>query len=107
MNEQAPDFRQQQERQVILGRRVFTNRVTTWPKLFVNLRSSCGTELTAQYPLHVVCAWIGNSPTVARDHYMQVTEDHFRQAAENKRGGKGFAKRRRMRRTFFFPDGAE
>lgn len=51
-----------------------------WPRLFQNLRASRETELTQHYPLHVVCAWIGNSQAVAAKHYLQVTEDHFRQA---------------------------
>lgn len=55
--------------------------VTLWPKLFVNLRSSRETELAAEHPTHVVCAWLGNSPAVAAEHYLQVTEDHYRAAA--------------------------
>src|SRR5262249_10224010 len=27
------------------------------------------TELAATYPLHVVCAWIGNTATIAQKHY--------------------------------------
>ena len=52
-----------------------------WPKLFQNLRSTRETELTEHWPEHVVCAWIGNSTTVARKHYLQVTEGHFERAA--------------------------
>ena len=55
--------------------------IEPWPKLFQNLRSTRETELAEQYPLHVVCAWIGNSQPVAAKHYLQVTEGHFRQAA--------------------------
>ena len=54
--------------------------VEPWPKLFQNLRSTRETELTESYPLHVVCAWIGNSQVVATKHYLQVTDDHFAQA---------------------------
>ncbi|MBI5289569.1 MAG: tyrosine-type recombinase/integrase, partial [Chloroflexi bacterium] len=36
-----------------------------WPKLFQNLRSSRETELAESWPLHVVCAWLGNSRLVA------------------------------------------
>ena len=36
-----------------------------WPKLFQNLRSTRETELAEEYPMHVVCAWIGNSQAVA------------------------------------------
>jgi hypothetical protein len=59
-----------------------TARLTPWPKLFQNLRSTRETELTKEYPLHVVCAWIGNSQSIAAKHYLQVTEEHVRQAAE-------------------------
>ncbi|MBL9000770.1 MAG: tyrosine-type recombinase/integrase, partial [Phycisphaerae bacterium] len=48
--------------------------VRAWPKLFHNLRSSCQTELEERHPTHVVCAWLGNSPAVARAHYLQVRE---------------------------------
>lgn len=46
------------------------------------LRSTCETELSADHPIHVVCAWIGNRPRVARAHYLQVTETDFRQAVQ-------------------------
>jgi integrase len=52
-----------------------------WEKLFQNLRSTRETELAETYPIHVVCKWLGNTPKVARDHYLQVTEDHFAAAA--------------------------
>ncbi len=51
-----------------------------WPKLFQNCRSSRETELAENYPVQVVCDWIGNSPKVAARHYLQVTEDHFEKA---------------------------
>ena len=35
--------------------------VKPWPKLFQNLRSTRETELAESYPIHVVCAWLGNS----------------------------------------------
>ena len=57
-----------------------------WPKLFHNLRASRETELAADYPIHVVCAWIGNTERIAAKHYLQVTEDYF------ERAGKGAAK---------------
>jgi len=56
--------------------------LTPWPKLFHNLRVSRHTELATEYPIHVVCAWIGNSATIARRHYMQVTDDYFKRAAQ-------------------------
>jgi hypothetical protein len=57
--------------------------LTAWPRLFQNLRASRETELTAEYPLHVVCAWIGNTERIAAKHYLQVTEDYFARAAED------------------------
>jgi len=52
-----------------------------WPKLFQNLRSTRETELAQDYPMHVVCAWIGNTKAVAAKHYLQVTDDDFAKAA--------------------------
>ncbi|MFC1635169.1 tyrosine-type recombinase/integrase [Planctomycetota bacterium] len=53
-----------------------------WPKPFQNLRSTRETELAEVWPEHVVCAWIGNSRKVAREHYLQVTDEHFERAAQ-------------------------
>ncbi len=58
--------------------------VEVWPKLFQNLRSTRQTELEATFPLHVVCAWLGNSPQVAREFYLQVTDAHFAEAVAPK-----------------------
>lgn len=54
-----------------------------WPKLFQNLRSTRETELAEQFPIHVVCKWIGNSQPVAAKHYLQVTDEHFEKAVQN------------------------
>jgi integrase len=56
--------------------------VKPWPKLFHNLRANRETELAADYPLHVVCEWIGNSALIAQKHYLQVTEANYEQAAQ-------------------------
>jgi len=55
--------------------------ITPWPKLFQNLRASRQTELVKQYPLHLVAAWIGNTPDVAMEHYLQVRDDDFTAAS--------------------------
>jgi integrase len=52
----------------------------TWPKLFQNLRSSRETELAKEFPMHVVCKWIGNTEAVARKHYLQVTDADYEKA---------------------------
>ena len=36
-----------------------------------------------EYPIQVVCDWIGNSPQVASRHYLTTTEVHFRKAVQN------------------------
>jgi integrase len=51
-----------------------------WPRLFHNMRASRQTELTARFPLHVVCEWIGNSALIADKHYLQVTDEHYADA---------------------------
>ena len=51
-----------------------------WQKPWQNLRSTRETELTNEYPLHCVTAWLGNTPKVATAHYLQVTEEHFTKA---------------------------
>jgi hypothetical protein len=33
-------------------------------------------------PSHVVCAWIGNSESVAQKFYLQTTDDHFAKAVQ-------------------------
>jgi integrase len=57
--------------------------LTPWPKLFQNLRSTRQTELADEFPAHVVSDWIGNSKPVAAKHYLQVTDQHFKKAAQN------------------------
>jgi integrase len=52
-----------------------------WPKLFQNLRSTRETELNEDWPEHKVCKWIGHSKAIAREHYLQVTDDDFKRAA--------------------------
>ncbi len=52
-----------------------------WPRLFHNLRASRQTELCQRFPIHVVCAWLGNSQLVAAKHYLQVTDGDFERAA--------------------------
>gem|GEM_PF-3475269 len=30
--------------------------------------------LAGEYPIHVVCTWLGNKVSIAQKHYLQVTE---------------------------------
>lgn len=52
-----------------------------WPRLFQNLRSSCETDLAIKHGIHVACKWIGNSPDIAKRHYLQVLESHYAEAS--------------------------
>ncbi len=54
--------------------------LTAWPRLWHNLRASRQTELAASYPLHTVCAWIGNTKAIAAGHYLQVTDPDWARA---------------------------
>jgi len=54
-----------------------------WERPFQNLRATRETELAAEYPLHVVTAWIGNTALVAQKHYLQVTDADFQRAAKS------------------------
>jgi integrase len=64
-----------------------------WPKLWHNMRSSRQTELTERYPIHVVCAWLGNSTAVAADHYLQVRDEYFSDAVGTEEKAAHFAAR--------------
>jgi len=64
-----------------LGKTIVKAGLTVWNKLFVNLRSSRQTELLAVYPVADVCAWLGNSPTVAARFYAQARSDVADRAA--------------------------
>ena len=57
--------------------------IKPWPKLWQNLRSTRQTELARDWLEYVVCAWMGNSRLIAREHYLQVTDEHFEQAAHS------------------------
>lgn len=64
-----------------LGRIIRRAGLSVWPKPWHNMRSTRQTELAETYPMHIVCAWIGNSRAVAQEHYLQVTDAHFTQAS--------------------------
>jgi len=53
-----------------------------WPKLFHNMRASCETDLMQEHPIHVATAWIGNTPNVALQHYLQTLDTDFAKAVK-------------------------
>lgn len=64
--------------------------VKPWPRLFHNLRSSCATDWVERFPSHSVAKWLGHSPLIAAQHYLQTRDAHFDLAAGiGKAGGDG------------------
>jgi hypothetical protein len=41
------------------------------------MRASRQTELQRDFPLHVVCSWLGNPPLITQESYLLVTADDF------------------------------
>ena len=64
--------------------------LTPWQRTFQNMRSTRETELAEHFPMHVVTKWIGNTDSVAVQHYLQVTNDHFTKAADGQFDSDGF-----------------
>ena len=61
--------------------------LSAWPRLFHNLRASCETDLMQDHPIHVVTAWIGNTPKIALGHYLQTIEGDFEKAVRGAESG--------------------
>ena len=59
--------------------------VSGWPRLFHSMRASRQIKFQREFPLHVVCSWLGNSPRIAQQSYLLVTEDDFARAAGAKK----------------------
>ncbi|MBS0203888.1 MAG: hypothetical protein JSS49_13365 [Planctomycetes bacterium] len=58
-----------------------TERTAEKLSLFQNLRSSRETELAQEYSIHLVTAWLENTPKVAMEHYLQVRDEDFAKAS--------------------------
>lgn len=54
--------------------------VKPWPKLYVNLRASCRSDLLKQYEPHVVNEWLGHDGAIGSAHYDRVSEADFDKA---------------------------
>lgn len=55
-------------------------------------REAKGLWVQWYYPIHVVCAWIGNTERIAGKNYLQVTDDYFERPARGSRFLHRFAK---------------
>ena len=53
-----------------------------WPRLWHSLRASCESDLVASFPLAVVTKWLGNTPSIALRHYIDVTDGDFERALQ-------------------------
>lgn len=57
--------------------------IEQWPKITQSLRASLETDLVDDgIPIHVVTKWLGNSPAVAKKHYLRVHDEHFEAAIQ-------------------------
>ena len=48
-----------------------------------NERITRKTAVADDFPIQVVCDWIGNTEAIAAKHYLQVTDEHFSKAVRN------------------------
>lgn len=55
--------------------------IKPWPKLWMNLRASCRTDLLERFPSHVVNAWLGHSAKIGSKHYDRVHDGHYAEAS--------------------------
>jgi len=49
--------------------------------MFHIMRASCATDWVERFPAHVVAGWLGHSPMIAAQHYLQTRDAHFDLAA--------------------------
>jgi hypothetical protein len=57
--------------------------IKPWPRLFHSMRASRQTELEREFGLAAACAWLGNTASIAKEHYLLVTSDAWQKAAQN------------------------
>ena len=55
--------------------------IKPWERWAHTLRKNCETDWAAEFPLHVVAEWLGNSPKVALKHYLKAKDEDFRAAS--------------------------
>ena len=63
-----------------LERLIERSGLTQWPKLWMNLRASCRTDLLERFPSHVVNDWLGHSGKIGGKHYDRTHAGHFADA---------------------------
>jgi integrase len=58
--------------------------IAPWKRLFHSMRASRQTELEKDFPLHVVCSWLGNTEAVAKKSYLLVSDCDFEKAIQSR-----------------------
>ena len=66
-----------------LLRRMDAADIKPWPRLFHSMRASRQTELEREYGLAAACSWLGNTASVAKEHYLLITSDAWQKATQN------------------------
>ena len=56
-------------------------KIAPWERWCHTMRKNRETDWAGQHPIHVVAAWLGNSPTVALDRYLAPKDGDFDRAA--------------------------
>jgi integrase len=56
--------------------------IPPWKRLFHSMRASRQTELERDFPIHVVCSWLGNTEAIAKKSYLLVTDSDFTRATQ-------------------------
>jgi len=56
--------------------------IEPWPRLFHSLRASLESDLAQSFPLATVAKWLGNTPSIALQHYVDPTDVAFQRAKE-------------------------
>lgn len=55
-----------------------------WERMIQNLRASRASEIQSEFGEVCESAWLGHTPTIARDHYLQPTANDFKKAVAKK-----------------------
>lgn len=55
-------------------------KIKPWSRLFHSMRASRQTELEKDFGLAASCAWLGNTQSVAKAHYLLITSDVWKKA---------------------------
>jgi len=65
-----------------MGRIITAAGITDFGRPFLNLRSTRSTELARKgIPIKDFCRWLGHTPKVALEFYMQVDSESYDRAA--------------------------